>query len=54
MFNYIPIPLNGSFIDTKWIFKNKVNDKRIVIRNKFRLVAKGFSQIILITHLESI
>jgi len=30
-------------IETKWIFKNKSNEHRIVIINKARLVAQGYS-----------
>nr|GEZ46968.1 integrase, catalytic region, zinc finger, CCHC-type, peptidase aspartic, catalytic [Tanacetum cinerariifolium] len=33
-----------SVIKTKWIFKNKKNESRLVIRNKARLVAVGYSQ----------
>ena len=29
---------------TKWIFKNKKDENGLVIRNKSRLVAKGFNQ----------
>jgi hypothetical protein len=32
-------------IGTKWIFKNKQDANDIVIRNKARLVAQGFSQV---------
>ena len=32
-------------IGTKWIFKNKQDESGIVIRNKARLVAQGFSQV---------
>ena len=32
-------------IGTKWIFKNKQDENGIVVRNKARLVAQGFSQI---------
>jgi hypothetical protein len=31
-------------IGTKWVWKNKEGDKGEVVRNKSRLVAKGFSQ----------
>eukprot|EP00253_Pinus_taeda_P012864 PITA_12864 len=31
-------------IGTKWIFKNKLNENREVIRNKARLVCKGYAQ----------
>ena len=32
-------------IGTKWIFKNKQDENGIVIRNKARLVAQGYSQV---------
>src|SRR4051812_34598684 len=32
-------------ICTKWIFKNKQDENGIVVRNKARLVAQGFSQV---------
>ena len=32
-------------IGTKWIFKNKQDANGVVIRNKARLVAQGFSQV---------
>lgn len=35
----------GSVIRTKWVFKNKINDSREVVRNEARLVDKGFNQI---------
>ncbi|GKA60787.1 copia protein [Tanacetum coccineum] len=31
-------------IGSKWIFRNKNNERRIVIRNKARLVAQGYTQ----------
>ena len=40
----VPRPKNHSVIGTKWVFRNKLNDKRKVTRNKARLVAKGYSQ----------
>nr|GFB31684.1 retrovirus-related Pol polyprotein from transposon TNT 1-94 [Tanacetum cinerariifolium] len=33
-----------TIIKTKWIFKNKKNESSLVIRNKARLVAVGYSQ----------
>jgi len=30
-------------IGTKWVFRNKLDDKGKVTRNKARLVAKGYS-----------
>ena len=32
-------------IGTKWVFKNKQDEHGIVIRNKARLVAQGYSQV---------
>ncbi|CAN1345815.1 Retrovirus-related Pol polyprotein from transposon TNT 1-94 [Linum perenne] len=37
-------PSNKSIIGTKWVFRNKTNDKGEVTRNKARLVAQGYSQ----------
>nr|GFC02131.1 hypothetical protein [Tanacetum cinerariifolium] len=35
----VPLPEGKSVIKTKWIFKNKKDESRLVIRNKARLVA---------------
>nr|GFC84306.1 copia protein [Tanacetum cinerariifolium] len=43
-FDAIPRPEGKSVIKTKWIFKNKKDESSLVIRNKARLVAVGFSQ----------
>nr|GEV52406.1 retrovirus-related Pol polyprotein from transposon TNT 1-94 [Tanacetum cinerariifolium] len=40
----IPRPEGKSVIKTKWIFKNKKDASSLVIRNKARLVAVGYSQ----------
>ena len=37
--------IDQSVVGCKWVFKNKVNDKGIVVRNKARLVAKGYNQV---------
>ncbi|XP_035844043.1 uncharacterized protein LOC110906425 [Helianthus annuus] len=35
----------GKFpIDTKWVFRNKMDDRGVVIKNKARLVVQGFRQ----------
>ena len=39
-----PKPKNKSSIDTKWVFRNKMDENGIVIRNKARFVANGYSQ----------
>ena len=36
---------NHNVIGTKWILKNKQDANGIVVRNKARLVAQGFSQV---------
>nr|GEY27056.1 integrase, catalytic region, zinc finger, CCHC-type, peptidase aspartic, catalytic [Tanacetum cinerariifolium] len=40
----VPRPEGKSIIKTKWIFKNKKDESNLVIRNKARLVAVGYSQ----------
>src|ERR1044072_7075151 len=37
-------PTGVHVIGTKWVFRNKLNEKGEVIRNKARLVAQGYSQ----------
>ena len=41
----VPRPKNKNVIGTKWVFKNKVNENGQVIRNKARLVCKGYAQV---------
>ena len=41
----VPPPKEENIIGTKWVFKNKMNEERQVIRNMARLVCKGYSQI---------
>ena len=38
-------PTKHNVIGTKWIFKNKQDENGIIIRNKARLVAQGYSQV---------
>nr|GFA81632.1 retrovirus-related Pol polyprotein from transposon TNT 1-94 [Tanacetum cinerariifolium] len=40
----VPRPEDKTVIKTKWIFKNKKDESSLVIRNKARLVAVGYSQ----------
>nr|GFB64349.1 retrovirus-related Pol polyprotein from transposon TNT 1-94 [Tanacetum cinerariifolium] len=40
----VPRPEGKPVIKTKWIFKNKKDERSLVIRNKARLVAVGYSQ----------
>ena len=37
-------PSNQSVIGTKWVFRNKMDENDIIVRNKARLVAQGFNQ----------
>ena len=41
----VPRPKDFNVIGTKWIFKNKSDEHGIVIRNKSRLVAEGYTQV---------
>ena len=36
---------NTNVIGTKWVFHNKQDENGVVIRNKARLVAQGFTQV---------
>jgi hypothetical protein len=38
-------PEDKNVIGSKWIFKNKLNEQGQVVRNKVRLVCKGYAQI---------
>src|SRR3984885_12829257 len=40
----VPKPKDKNVIGTKWVFKNKLNENGEVIRNKARLVCKGYAQ----------
>ena len=41
----VPRPNDKNVIGTKWVFKNKMNEDGQVIRNKARLVCKGYAQV---------
>src|SRR4051812_48738468 len=41
----IPDPKMHNIIGTKWIFHNKQDEDEIVVRNKARLIAQGYTQI---------
>ena len=40
----VPRPSNKTIIGTRWVYRNKLDDKGNVIRNKARLVAQGYNQ----------
>ena len=40
----VPRLNDQSVIGTKWVFRNKMDENDIIIRNKARLVAQGYNQ----------
>ncbi|KAI3718362.1 hypothetical protein L6452_19229 [Arctium lappa] len=40
----VPRPSRKTIIGTKWVFRNKMDEKGTMIRNKARLVAQGYRQ----------
>ena len=38
----VPRPTDKNAIGTKWVFRNKMNEQGEVVRNKERLVCKGY------------
>jgi hypothetical protein len=45
MWEMVHRPEGKNIIGSKWIFKNKLNEQGQVVRNKERLVYKGYAQI---------
>jgi hypothetical protein len=41
----VPRPEDKNEIGSKWVFKNKMNEKGQVVRNKARLVCKGYAKV---------
>ena len=41
----VPRPKERNAIGTQWIFKKKLNENGDIIKNKSRLVCKGYSQV---------
>jgi hypothetical protein len=41
----VPRPKDKNVIGSKWVFKNKMNEKGQVVRNKARLVCKGYAHV---------
>lgn len=41
----VPPPQNKTIIGTKWVFRNKQSEDGVIVRNKARLVAQGFTQV---------
>ena len=42
-------PMDHNVIGTKWVFQNKQDQDRIVVRNKARLVAQGYLKLKVLT-----
>ncbi|CAM8914252.1 unnamed protein product [Rhodiola kirilowii] len=40
----VPRSKDKNVIGTKWVFRNKMDDKGVIVRNKARLVVKGYNQ----------
>ncbi|GJW58824.1 retrovirus-related pol polyprotein from transposon TNT 1-94 [Tanacetum coccineum] len=40
----VPNPKDMTIIETKWVYRNKLDENGIVSRNKARLVAQGYNQ----------
>nr|KYP71481.1 hypothetical protein KK1_010740 [Cajanus cajan] len=44
VWDLVPLPNDYPIIGTKWVFRNKLDESGIIIRNKTRLMAKGYNQ----------
>ena len=44
VWDLIERPKDHPIIETKWVFRNKLDENGVVTRNKARLVAKGYNQ----------
>ena len=40
----VPRPSNQSVIRTRWVFRNKIDENDIIVKNKARLVVQGFNK----------
>ena len=44
MWELVHKPEHQSIFCTKWVFRNKMDESGMVVRNKVRLVAQGYNQ----------
>ena len=44
VWDLVPKPQQKNIIETKWVFRNKLNEQGEVVRNKARFIAQGYSQ----------
>ena len=42
---FFPRPADKNVIGSKWVFKNNINEQGQIVRNKARLVYKGYAQV---------
>ena len=40
----VPKPSNKTILRTRWVFRNKLDENGVIVRNKNRLVGKGYNQ----------
>ncbi|GLJ25987.1 hypothetical protein SUGI_0498490 [Cryptomeria japonica] len=43
-FSLVPRPEDKNVIETKWVFRNKLDEEGRILRNKAKLVCKGYAQ----------
>jgi hypothetical protein len=41
----VPRPTDKNVIGSKWVFKKKMNEQGQIVRNKAKLVCKGYAQV---------
>ena len=44
VWHLVPRPSHQSIIGTKWVFRNKLDELGLVVKNEGRLVAQGYNQ----------
>nr|KYP36529.1 hypothetical protein KK1_042346 [Cajanus cajan] len=44
VWDLVSLPIDYPIIGTKWVFRNNLDESGIIIRNKARLVARGYIQ----------
>ncbi|XP_074306191.1 uncharacterized protein LOC141641430 [Silene latifolia] len=44
VWHLVPRPKDRTIIGTRWVFRNKLDDTGVIVRNKARLVVQGYNQ----------
>ena len=44
MWDLVPSPRDHRVIDTKWVFRNKLDENGVITRNNDRVVSQGYNQ----------